>query len=434
MTMTFSERLRPTIRVRLTLLYGGLFLAAGVLLLVLTYLLAKNSLPEPGVKAFNGNAIQQDGKAVQGEVTTQDQVVPPPTDVAGQQVFMKRIGQDTQKETLDALLTQGGIALGLVGAVALGLGWLLADRALRPMHQITETARRVAYSHDLGERIAYVGPRDDVKELADTFDTMLERLARSFDGQRRFVANASHELRTPLAINRTLVDVALRRPDATEDVRRLGESLLVVNGRHERLIDGLLTLAAGENAVVDVVPLDLSEVAEHVLDQAGVEAAGHGIVDYRRLDQAPISGDPVLVERLVQNLVENAIRHNHEGGEVWVSTTRHEGLVELVVANTGPVVPAYDVETIFEPFRRLGTERVRSDRGSGLGLSIVRAIASAHGGVVNASPRPDGGLSVVVNLPTAPIPLVDPWQARRLGPPQPAGPPRVNSEKPRVNS
>jgi len=134
----------------------------------------------------------------------------------------------------------------------------------------------------------------------------------------------------------------------------------------------------------------------------------------------------VLVERLVQNLVENAIRHNNDGGEVWVSTAQHEGLVELVVSNTGPVVPAYDVETIFEPFRRLGSDRVRSDRGSGLGLSIVRAIASAHGGVVNATPRPDGGLTVVVNLPTAPIPLVDPWQARRLGPPQPAGLPRVN--------
>ncbi|MEU9843516.1 HAMP domain-containing sensor histidine kinase, partial [Actinomadura sp. NPDC048032] len=309
--------------------------------------------------------------------------------------------EDYQRETLNALLTQGGIALGLVGAAGLGFGWLLADRALRPVHAITETARRVARSHDLTERIAYEGPRDDVKELADTFDTMLGRLARAFDGQRRFVANASHELRTPLAINRTLVDVAVRRPDATDDVKRLGESLLVVNGRHERLIDGLLTLAGTENVVVDAGPLDLADVAGHVLRQAAAEAEGRGVTADRLLGPAPASGDPVLVERLVQNLVENAIRHNRDGGEVHVATRVRDGWAELTVANTGPTVPAYEIETIFEPFRRLGNDRVRSDRGSGLGLSIVRATATAHGGTVTASPRPGGGLVVTVRLPAS---------------------------------
>jgi signal transduction histidine kinase len=257
----------------------------------------------------------------------------------------------------------------------------------------------VARSHDLTERISYEGPRDDVKELADTFDTMLGRLARAFDGQRRFVANASHELRTPLAINRTLVDVAVRRPDATDDVKRLGESLLVVNGRHERLIDGLLTLAGTEDVVVDAAPLDLAEVAAHVLEQSAPEAREHGVTTGRRLGPAPASGDPVLVERLVQNLVENAIRHNHDGGELSLATRGRGGWAELEIANTGPAVPGYEVETIFEPFRRLGNDRMRSDRGSGLGLSIVRATATAHGGTVTAAPRPGGGLVVTVRLP-----------------------------------
>ncbi|NVI90539.1 HAMP domain-containing sensor histidine kinase [Actinomadura sp. BRA 177] len=390
----FGERLRPTIRMRLTVLYTGLFLGAGIVLLGLTYLLVQNNLQRQAEPRVN--------QVFQGQIPAgaESAVAPAgPSRVDVQKVLIAG-REDYQRETLSALLTQGGIALGLVGAAGLGLGWLVADRALRPVHAITDTARRVARSHDLTERIAYAGPRDDVKELADTFDTMLGRLARAFDGQRRFVANASHELRTPLAINRTLVDVAVRRPDATDDVKRLGESLLVVNGRHERLIDGLLTLAGTENVVVDPAPLDLADVAGHVLEQAGPEARARGVGTGRRLGPAPTAGDPVLVERLVQNLVENAIRHNRDGGELSVTTRGRDGWAELVVANTGPAVPGYEVETIFEPFRRLGNDRVRSDRGSGLGLSIVRATATAHGGTVAASPRPGGGLTVTVRLPS----------------------------------
>jgi signal transduction histidine kinase len=394
---TLNERFRPTIRVRLTLLYGGLFLAAGVVLLALTYLLVKNNLPLEGdvgvhTTRFEGAAPPPDvllAQARSGESITVGQA----------QGVLIRAQEDYRRDTLKSLLTQGAIALGVVGAAALGFGWLLADRALRPVHKITETARRVARSHDLTERIAYAGPRDDVKELADTFDTMLGRLARAFDGQQRFVANASHELRTPLAINRTLVDVAVRRPDATDDVKRLGESLLVVNGRHERLIDGLLTLAGSENTVVDASPLDLADVAGHVLGQAAAEAADRGVTVRSDLGRAATMGDPVLIERLVQNLVENAIRHNHGGGELSVATRGRDGTAELVVTNTGPVVPAYEVETIFEPFRRLGSDRVHSDRGSGLGLSIVRATTTVHGGTVTAEPRPGGGLTVTVRLP-----------------------------------
>jgi signal transduction histidine kinase len=406
---TLSERLRPTIRARLTLIYGGVFLLGGIVLLVLTYFLVKDNVEHQNA-SIKQTVIQQStpGQAdsrylgdTAGSPLQLFQNVNPDTLITAGQArrVLVEAKSDYQRATLNSLLTRGGVALGLVTVAAVGLGWLFAGRALRPVHQITETARRVSNSHNLAERIAYAGPRDDVKELADTFDAMLGRLARAFDGQQHFVANASHELRTPLAINRTLVDVALRRTDATEDVKRLGESLLVVNGRHERLIDGLLTLAGSENTVVDASPLDLSEVAGHVLDQAAAEATARDITIGRDLVSSPTTGDPVLVERLVQNLVENAIRHNHDGGELTVTTRSRDGEAELVVSNTGPVVPPYEVETIFEPFRRLGTDRVRSDRGSGLGLSIVRATTTAHGGSVTAEPRTGGGLTITVRLP-----------------------------------
>ncbi|MFI7226627.1 sensor histidine kinase [Nonomuraea angiospora] len=304
-----------------------------------------------------------------------------------------------QTSVLSNLRTAGGVAVLAGTGLAFGIGWRTAGMVLRPLRNVTDTARRVAQSHNLSERIGYDGPQDEIKELTDVYDTMLGRLARSFDGQRRFVANASHELRTPLTINRTLVDVAVRRPDATEDVKRLGESLLLVNARHERLIDGLLALTEGEQAVLDRRPFDLADVAEHVLDQAAAEAAEREVTMHRLLDPAPTAGEAVLVERLVQNLVENAIRHNHPKGEVWVTTRRRADRVELVVANSGLQVPSYEIETIFEPFRRLHGDRLRSDRGSGLGLSIVRVITEAHDGTVTATPRDEGGLTISVELP-----------------------------------
>ncbi|WP_214316639.1 sensor histidine kinase [Nonomuraea sediminis] len=305
-----------------------------------------------------------------------------------------------QADTLSNVRTVGALAVLGGTAAAFGIGWRAAGWVLRPLSNVTSSARRIAQHQDLSERIGYEGPRDELKELTEIYDTMLGRLARSFDGQRRFVANASHELRTPLTINRTLVDVAVRRPDATEDVRRLGESLLLVNARHERLIDGLLALTEGEQAVLDRRPFDLQDVAEHVLDQAAGEAAEREVAIHRLLDPAPTAGEAVLVERLVQNLVENAIRHNHPKGEVWVTTRRRGGIVELVVANSGLQVAPYEIETIFEPFRRLHGDRLRSDRGSGLGLSIVRVITEAHGGTVIASPREEGGLTITVELPS----------------------------------
>lgn len=300
-----------------------------------------------------------------------------------------------ENETLNSILIYGGVALAIVGLVGMLFGWLMAERALRPLARITETARRVA-GRSLHERIALDGPTDEIKELADTFDSMLERLDRAFDSQRMFVGNASHELRTPLAINRTLIEVALGRPDVPAEARVLGDALLAVNGRQERLLDGLLTLARSEQELTVRERVDLSEVADHVLDQTPLNS----LTLRRRLAPAPTTGDPVLLERVVQNLVQNAVAYNVPNGWIEVRTGHHPDSVDVTVSNTGPVVPAYDVPALFEPFRRLRA-RVGSAKGTGLGLSIVRSVAHAHGGSVTAVPRDGGGLVVHVTLPIA---------------------------------
>lgn len=392
---------RLTIRGRLTLVHGSLFLLAGVFLLGITYVLVEQRMPR--VFGFSGNPPDPgQGRASVRRLVEQDP--------DGVREFVLRVQDDARRSALESLLTQGGIALAVVTIVAIAFGWLITGRALQPLHQITGTARRIAAADTAGaglhERIALRGPRDEVKELADTFDLMLERLDRSFDGQRRFVANASHELRTPLAINRSLVELAVTRPDAPPELRQLGEALLTVNERHERLIDGLLTLADSENQVTERSPVDLAELAGHVTDQA---TAGSGLPVRRDLAPAPTAGDPLLLERVAQNLLENAVRHNlPEGGWISVWTGTWEGRALLVVTNTGPTVPGYEVETIFQPFRRLRQERTASrggpgaGRGFGLGLSIVRAVARAHGGTVTAQPRDGGGLVVTVSLPLVP--------------------------------
>jgi signal transduction histidine kinase len=380
-----------TIRARLTVVYGGLFLLAGIVLLAVTYVLVDQRLGQPFGMALRG-------------IPDRPLPVPTPTgaDYAALRDFVRDVQADAKSNAMESLLTQGGIALVLVSLVAIAFGWLVAGRALQPLHQITGTAQRIAGADTAGrglhERIALNGPRDEVKELADTFDLMLERLDRSFDGQRRFVANASHELRTPLALNRSLVELAMNRPDASADVRRLGEALLAVNERHERLIDGLLTLADSENEVTDRTRVDLADVAGHLAERAQVST---DIKITRILSPAPTAGDPVLLERLTHNLIENAVRHNEPGGWVSVSTGSADGRATLTVTNTGPVVPAYEVAALFQPFRRLNRERTAGQRGFGLGLSIVRAVARAHGGSVAAVPREGGGLVVTVALPVA---------------------------------
>ncbi|WP_203702023.1 sensor histidine kinase [Asanoa iriomotensis] len=409
---------RLTVRAKLTMTYGLVFLVAGVALLAVTYVLMDATLDRQKISAsvvFDGKTGAQlpaaakevlSGLAIDKDVINRAVNARPLTSEQRDQIrrsleLAERLQDDLNQRTLNSLLTRGGIAVGIVTVVGLWLGWLMAGRTLRPLTQITATARRVA-DRNLHERIGLSGPRDELRELADTFDDMLARLDASFDGQRRFVANASHELRTPLAVNRTVLEVAMGRPGAPPELVRLGETLLEVNARHERLIDGLLTLARSEQAVSDPVPVDLAAVAERVHEQFAGEARGVGLSFDRAGAPAPTAGDPVLLERLAQNLVENAIRHNvASGGEVTVTTAASADQAVLTVANTGPVIPAYEVPGLFEPFRRL-TDRVGSARGTGLGLSIVRSVARAHGGEVTAHPRHGGGLVVSVALPLRP--------------------------------
>ena len=382
--------LRPTLRARLTIVYGGLFLLAGVVLVGLSYLLVRSNLPDLDDKLYI--RLEKVGQA------PGDQPVPLPDGRSATPSELlasaREALQQQRADTLQSLLQWSAVALGVVAVAAIAVGWLVAGRALRPLQVITATARRVA-DRSLHERIALDGPRDELKELADTFDDMLARLDRAFDGQSRFVANASHELRTPLAVNRTLLEVAMADPAASPDLCRVGVGLLQVNERNERLIDGLLLLARSEQEVAVRRPVDLADAVRHALGQLSAEAAAAQVKLRPKLVPAVVGGDPVLLERLVTNLVENAVRHNVPGGWVAVST----GPGRLTVTNTGDPIPAYDVDELFQPFRQRLGERTAARKGAGLGLSIVRSIVAAHGGTVTATARAEGGLVVDVELP-----------------------------------
>jgi signal transduction histidine kinase len=400
---------RISLRARLTLVYGGLFLVAGVVLLGVTYALFNQQIAGIGVKM-----ITKDTKVT---VSPSASSSPPPGGAGSAAPTVPddswvRIQQsEIHAAATTSLITQGAIALAIVGGAAAGFGWLIAGRVLAPLHRVTETARRIANApaadRGLHERIALRGPDDEVKDLADTFDLMVERLGRSFDGQRRFVANASHELRTPLTLGRALVELAMHRRTASEDVKQLGEGLLEINTRHERLIGGLMLLAGSEREITERLPVDLADVLSHVVTQTEPEAARAGVTVKEEPAPALTTGDALLLERLVHNLVENAVRHNlpdGDGGWVRIACRTHGHLVELDVTNTGPAVPPYEIPSLFEPFRRLGTDRLVTAKGAGLGLSIIRAIAHAHGGDVTAHPREGGGLTVTVTLPGLSLP------------------------------
>ncbi len=377
------------IRVRLTLLYAGAFFLASATVVALMYLYLGHSLDHQ-LSSRVASAEQLRTHAAHD--------VPP-------EVFdrLRSEYQQDHDNSMRAVLIASLVSLGVIGAAAGGVGWLLAGRALRPLQDITATARRVA-DRNLHERIALQGPDDEIKDLADTFDAMLARLDRAFDSQRRFVANASHELRTPLTINRALIEVALDDPDANQALRQLGTNMLAVNQRHERLIDGLLTLASSEERLTTHHPVDLAEIARRAGTEFQAIAREAGVEIRTALAASPVAGDPVLLERLAHNLIDNAIRYNvPEHGWVAVTTSLHDGSAQLTVENPGPNVPPHEIPSLFEPFRRLTTtERnaTPSDaQGAGLGLSIVRSVSHAHGGDVHATPRPDGGLTIRVRVP-----------------------------------
>ncbi|MFI9274728.1 sensor histidine kinase [Kitasatospora sp. NPDC052896] len=380
---------RPTIRIRLTLLYGGMFLMAGVLLLLLMYFFVRQAFEHnalPPINLGNGVAVYAPG----GQPLTGSELN---TYLANQQAAYSH-------SELDTLLRKSLTVLVALAGIAFVAGYAMAGRVLSPLGRITRTAREVA-SSDLHRRIELDGPDDELKELADTFDGMLDRLDRSFDSQRRFVANASHELRTPLAINRTLLEVQLSDPGASPDLQQLGKTLLATNERSEQLVEGLLLLARSDNELTDRRPVELAEVAVRAVEQIRSEAVNREVEIRSSLSPATVLGNGVLLERIALNLLQNAVRYNVPDGWVEIGTAVGPGgSGELVVSNTGPVVPGYELEHIFEPFRRVkGADRTRSDKGVGLGLSIVRSVARAHGGAIEAAPRPGGGLTMRVRIP-----------------------------------
>ena len=382
-----------TIRTRLTLLYAGAFFLAGVALIVFIYLYLGQVLERQFVIRLDA------GPNVPGP--------PPMVDEADTNVLRLLVRQ-ARLDTLQTMLLVSLLLVVVMSGIAAVIGWLVAGHALQPLRNITATARRVA-DRSLHERIALAGPEDEIKSLADTLDEMLERLDRSFDSQRRFVANASHELRTPLTIARTLIEVALLDSNTDEKTRQLGNTLLAVNRRHEKLTDGLLTLASSEQRSADFHRVDIADIAGHAVNELRPMADKVGVTLESELGGGIVMADAALTERLIQNLVENGIQYNAPDGWVSIRTATDAGGVELVVENSGPIVPAHEVPGLFEPFRRLpATERLAGAapgstvRGAGLGLSIVRAVARLHGGEVTATPREGGGLIVRVRIPAAP--------------------------------
>jgi signal transduction histidine kinase len=310
------------------------------------------------------------------------------------------VANQVQRQVLFNLLIESGVALAMMALISSLLGWIMAGRVLSPVHQITATARRLS-QETLHERIALTGPDDEMKELADTFDAMLARLDVAFESQQRFVANASHELRTPLATQRALVDVNLADPNASPvQLRTTLEKIRDVTDESEHLIKSLLMLAKSERGLQRVVPLDLAEVVRTATEQYPLNGERRPEIT-TTLESAPVSGDRALLQRMVGNLIDNAVRYNVPGGWISVSTGAEDGHAFVSVLNSGEKIPVQAAATLFTPFHRLDGDR-RADRGgAGLGLSIVRAIATAHRGQATARPLPEGGLEVRVTLPAA---------------------------------
>jgi signal transduction histidine kinase len=389
---------RRTVRLRLTLLYGGLFLLSGAGLLLITYVLVAHRLPV----AATGSA--RPGSAAGGTMVYSQAGCPalsgglPASPGQAQDQIARCLNQQRAAE-LHQLLTESGLALAIMTMASIGLGWVVAGRALRPLRTITAAAQRISAS-SLNQRLALAGPDDELKELGNTFDGLLSRLEAAFRAQRQFVANASHELRTPLTRQRTLVEVALADPHPTvASLRGVCRRVLATGEQQDRLIEALLTLARSERGLDQRDPLDLAAVTSAALADRRHEAGDRGIRLEAVLGAARVLGDARLAERLVANLVDNALRHNQAGGTAQVVTAVSAGQAVLSVTNTGPVIPADQIDQLFRPFQRLGGERGVTGDGLGLGLTIATAIAAAHGAILRARPMPAGGLAVQVWFP-----------------------------------
>jgi signal transduction histidine kinase len=408
MSTAESAKRGLTIRLKLTLWYGFVFILGGVILIAANYYMVRNSLniaPEkaraavaqkygldPGALEFGHlpgfNPGQMDKNVLVNGV-------PLPR-------LIDEAQQHLRAEALRQLWIRSLIALGIMVVIVFGLSWIVAGRMLRPLHAITSTARRLSGS-TLHERINLRGPRDELKELADTFDSMLGRLDTAFTAQREFVANASHELRTPLTIIRTEVDVALGDPEVSpEELQEMGAAITEAVDRSEGLIDGLLVLASADaDGRPAMTELDLAEIAANEVELTSGEADNLGLRLELELEPAPVLGEQALLERLVGNLVENSIGHNLPNGWFSVKTRTVGDKAVLTVANSGAIVSPEDLERLFERFYRPDKSRSRRTGGFGLGLSIVKSVVAAHEGTVVLAGLPEGGLEVTVTLPAA---------------------------------
>ena len=359
---------RPTLRLQIALLYAGVFLGAIAAVLVGTSILFKTTnllfgTSSTALRAGAGANPQQSGSAHQFDLG------------AAAVVFT-------------------------VVAVAFAAAWWLAGRFLRPLRTITATAREIS-ANNLHRRLDLDGPDDELAELGRTLDDLFERLEASFESQRRFVANASHELRTPLAGQRTLLQVALADPQADADALRAAcEEALAIGGNQERLVEALLTLASSERGLERSESLDLAALTSSVLLARRQEADRQGIQIHSSLVPAPLNGDADLIESMIANLLDNAIRHNIPEGTIDISTSLSNGHARISVTNTGPSVAAVEIERLFEPFQRRTAQRASTSNGHGLGLTIVQAITRAHGAELTANPGAEGGLGIVVSFPT----------------------------------
>jgi len=382
-----SRRPRLTVRTRLTLLYTGLFAVCGATVVAVSYILVARLEPQ-------GQGREAPASFVARCRSEQLSAHPSERVLAKCNAYFQLQGAQHQRDlTLSHLLQYSLITLGVVIVLAAILGWIVGGRALRPVHTITAAAR-AASEHNLSARVALRGPRDELHELAETFDEMLDRLQAAFEGQKRFIASASHELRTPLAVMRATVDVVLDNPDSTPaDLRCMAADIRAAVDHAEHLIGALLILARNERGLTIHEEFDLATVAEDVLDTA--DLADRRV--HTTLEPAVISGDPVLAERLVANLVGNAVRYNAASGD-WISTRTVAGSSQLSVANTGPLISTAEADSVFQPFQRLNDHT--SHEGFGLGLTIVASIAAVHGGTATACPRDDGGLSITVTIPS----------------------------------
>jgi signal transduction histidine kinase len=393
-TASWRRRPRRSARIRLAALYGGLFLVSGAALLTITYVL------------FNREAASYiDGISSPRSTTV---VLPDGRIPTAQQLHHLQAGLAERNAPAQAatravfahqLLISSGVALAVVAVVAIFLGWFVAGRVLKPVRDITATARRISATN-LHERLALADADEEFRQLGDTLDDLFARLDAAFEAQRHFVANASHELRTPLTRERALVQFALGDSSTSDLWRSTGRELLASNRQQESLIDALLTLASGQSGGEREERTDLAEICSAVMSRSAIEGDRLGLHVECALRPAPLNGDRRLLKSLVTNLVDNAMRHNVPGGSVHISTDTRDGAAVITVANSGPVIPSGEIDRLFQPFQRLDPRRAHNRNGHGLGLAIVREIATAHHATITATPLNDGGLSISVAFPS----------------------------------